>query len=60
MSGLIDKITSDFFEAQNALNKSKGIVIEVYVENEDDIPFWKRFLIDATCKQKYIPLQKHH
>ncbi|TGO02083.1 hypothetical protein PN36_30900 [Candidatus Thiomargarita nelsonii] len=27
--------------AKNALNKSKGTVIDVYVENEDDIPFWK-------------------
>jgi len=60
MSGLIDKITSDFFEAQNALNKSKGIVIDVYVEMKMIFRFGKIFLTDVSCKQKYIPLQKHH
>jgi hypothetical protein len=58
MSGLIDKITSDFFEAQNALNKSKGIVIEVYVENEDDIPFWKDIFERCELQTKIHPASK--
>jgi len=58
MSGLIDKITSDFFEAQNALNKSKGIVIEVYVENEDDIPFWKEIFDRCDLQTKIHPASK--
>ncbi len=45
MSRLNDKINSDYFEARNSLNKSKGILIAVHVENEDDRPFWK-FVFD--------------
>jgi len=55
MSGLIDKITSDFSEAKNALNKSKGTVIDVYVENEDDIPFWKDIFEKYGLQTKIHP-----
>jgi hypothetical protein len=55
MGGLTDKITSDFSEAKNALNKSKGIVIDVYVENEDDIPFWKDIFRKCDLQTKIHP-----
>lgn len=36
---LVDNITSDYFEASNALyNRNR---VQVYVEGYDDIPFWK-------------------
>lgn len=58
MSGLIDKITSDFSEAKNALNKSKGTVIDVYVENEDDIPFWKDIFDKYDLQTKIHPASR--
>ncbi len=42
MSGLVNKINSAYFEGKNSLNKSKGTIIDIYVENEDDIPFWSK------------------
>jgi len=41
MTKLTDKLTSDFFKARNSLNPRKGRIIEVFVENEADVPFWK-------------------
>ncbi len=41
MTKLIEKLNSDYFEARNALNLRKGQIIEVFVENEADVPFWK-------------------
>jgi len=58
MSGLIDKITSDFSKAQNVLNKSKGVVIDVYVENEDDIPFWKDIFDKCRLQTKIHPASR--
>jgi len=41
MSHLLDNINSDYFKAINNLKPKKAAkTIMVYVENEDDIPFW--------------------
>jgi hypothetical protein len=41
MTKLTDKLNSNYFKARNALNQRKGQTIEVFVENEADVPFWK-------------------
>lgn len=41
MTKLTDKLNSDYFKARNALNQRKGQIIEIFVENEADVPFWK-------------------
>ncbi len=42
MTKLTDKLTSGYFKARNALNQRKGQkIIEIFVENEADVPFWK-------------------
>lgn len=41
MTKLTDKLNSDYFKARNALNQRKGQIIEIHVENETDVPFWK-------------------
>jgi len=42
MSRLLDNIKSDYFKAINSLKPKKAAkTIMVYVENEDDIPFWR-------------------
>lgn len=58
MSRLTDKISSDYFESQNALNKRKGTIIEVFVENEDDIPFWKDIFNRFQIQTKINPASK--
>ena len=54
MSRLKDKINSDFFKAKNNLNKSKGELeqIAVFVENEDDILFWKDIFDKCSLQTK--------
>ncbi len=58
MSKLTDKINSDYFESQNALNRRKGTIIEVFVENEDDIPFWKDIFNGFQIQTKIFPASK--
>lgn len=58
MSRLTDKISSDYFESQNALNKRKGTIIEVFVENEDDVPFWKDIFNRFQIQTKINPASK--
>jgi len=42
MSRLLDNIKSDYFKAINSLKPKKAAkTIMVYIENEDDIPFWR-------------------
>jgi hypothetical protein len=41
MTKLTDKLNSNYFKARNALNPRKGQIIEIFVENEADVPFWK-------------------
>jgi hypothetical protein len=42
MSRLLDNVKSDYFKAINSLKPKKAVkTIMVYVENEDDIPFWR-------------------
>lgn len=50
MSRLLDNINSDYIMAINSLKPKKAAkTIMVYVENEDDIPFWRNIL------EKYAP-----
>ena len=58
MSGLVNKINSAYYEGKNSLNKSKGTVIDVHVENEDDIPFWKDIFNKSGLKTKIHPASK--
>ena len=42
MSRLLNNITSDYFKAVNSLKSQKAPqTVQIYVENEDDIPFWR-------------------
>ena len=49
------KINSDYFEGENSLNKPDEAVIHVYVENEDDIPFWKDVFNKCGLRTKIHP-----
>ena len=55
MSGLTDQINSKYFEAKNALNPSKGSVIDVYVEDLEDIAFWKGLFDKCELQTKIHP-----
>lgn len=58
MSKLVDKISSDYFEARNVLNKSRGEEVIVHVENEDDRPFWKDIFTKQGIKTRIFPASK--
>ena len=58
MSGLVNKINSAYYEGKKSLNKSNGTVINVHVENEDDIPFWKDIFNKYGLKTKIHPASK--
>lgn len=58
MSQLVDKISSEYFEARNSLNKSRGEEIVVHVENEDDRPFWKDVFTKQGIKTRIYPASK--
>lgn len=60
MKKLIDKINSKNKEARNSLNKTCGEenLISVYVESEDDIPFWKNILDKFDLKTKIHPASR--
>lgn len=50
MTKLRKKINSDYFEAKNSLNKRKGESLRVFVEDEEDVPFW--YAIFSLCNVK--------
>lgn len=52
---ITDKISSEYIRSQNALNKRKGKIIRVFVENEDDIPFWKNIFNKFKIQTKINP-----
>lgn len=56
---LTDKLNSDFVEAKNNLNKRKGVFVDVFVENEDDIPFWKHQFKRFDINTKIFPATKN-
>ncbi len=58
MSNLVDKISSDYFEARNSLNKSRGEELIVHVENEDDKPFWKDIFTKQGIKTRIYPASR--
>ncbi len=58
MSTLADKISSDYFEARNSLNKSRGEEVIVHVENEDDKPFWKDIFTKQGIKTRIYPASR--
>lgn len=58
MAKLTDKINSQYFESQYALNKRTGKVVEVFVENEDDVPFWKHIFDQFNLQTKVTPASK--
>jgi len=58
MSRLSDKINSDYFKSSNSLNKSRGKIITVFVENEDDIPFWKDIFNKNNLFTKIFPASR--
>ncbi|MDM8564795.1 DUF4435 domain-containing protein [Candidatus Halobeggiatoa sp. HSG11] len=55
--GIKDKVNSDFFGGRNYYNKSKGEekLITVFVESEDDIPFWKDIFDKSNLRTKIYP-----
>lgn len=40
MPRLTDNLNSKYIESRNALNRRRGKIIEAFVENEMDVPFW--------------------
>lgn len=58
MARLTDKLSSKYFESQNALNKRTGAVVRVFVENEDDVPFWKHIFNQYDLKTQVNPASK--
>jgi hypothetical protein len=50
-----DKITSDFFKSKNRLHPKDGDIVRVFVESEDDIPFWKYAFSFFNIKTKISP-----
>lgn len=52
---LKDTITSDFFKSKNKLHPKDGNIVRVFVENEDDIPFWKYVFSCFDMKTKISP-----
>ncbi len=58
MAKLTDNFNSQYFESRNALNKRTGKVIEVFVENEDDVPFWKHIFDQFDLHTKVNPASK--
>lgn len=63
-SGLISNISSDFFQAVNALQpKSSPKIIKVYVESDYDIPHWHRIFNNFKLKNVTFDVglpNKHH
>ncbi len=55
MSSIKREINSDHFEVENVFNKSDGTIIIVYVENEDDIPFWKDIFDKSNMRTEIHP-----
>jgi len=58
MAKLTDKLNSQYFESRNALNKRTGEVVEIFVENEDDVPFWKHIFDQFNLHTKVNPASK--
>lgn len=52
MTKLRKKINSEYFDAKNALNKRKGESLRIFVEDEEDVPFWKD--IFSLCNVKTV------
>lgn len=46
---------SKYVENKNKLNKRKGDFVEIYVENEVDIPFWQYFFSKQDIQTKVFP-----
>lgn len=40
MTRLVNQFSTEYVRARNALNQRTGSVVEIFVENEDDVPFW--------------------
>jgi hypothetical protein len=59
MTKLTEKLTSDYFKARNALNQRKGQIIEIFVENEADVPFWKDIFSKHFGQQSSIQTKIH-
>ncbi|HAO21260.1 MAG: hypothetical protein BWK80_43205 [Desulfobacteraceae bacterium IS3] len=55
---ITDNISSEYIKSQNALHKRKGKIISVFVENEDDIPFWKNIFNKFKLQTKINPASK--
>lgn len=55
---LKDNLNSKFIESKNALNKRHGSYIEVFVENETDVPFWSAVFNDCGVPVKVQPASK--
>ncbi len=52
MTRLVNQFSTEYVRARNALNQRTGNVIEIFVENEDDVPFWSH-----VFRQFYIPIR---
>ncbi len=51
-----DKLNEATFRNENELHDKK--IIRVYVENDEDVPFWKFFFDKRNLKTKITPAQK--
>lgn len=58
MTDLEKQISSAYFEAENSLNKRKGERLQVFVEDEEDVPFWKDIFLLCNVQTRVYPASK--
>jgi len=55
-TSIVDRLNGKTFQSKNELYNKQ--VIQVYVENEEDVPFWKYFFDKRNLKTKISPADK--
>jgi len=55
-TSIVDRLNGKTFQSKNELYNKQ--VIQVYVENEEDVPFWKYFFDKKNLKTKISPADK--